>query len=277
MARYPDAVWKPVDRYKPGGTSHVPMARANRLVYHTAVSDGTSLFDLFNHPGNPIAHFYLREDGTPEQYCDTDTRSSAVLEGNYDCVTVESWDGGGSKFHGTDGPDWTPEQVETAAQLAAWCHKVHGIPLEHLDSSSPGQGVGWHRLGIDGNFPPGILHGRRPGGEIWSASSGKVCPDDHKIHGVVDDIITRAIEIATGGDMADWEKTPITDDGKTAKQVLSRMDRFMDNEADFRAVVLKAFEDLDAAVAAGAKSTAVREQIKRSRTAIIEKLGGVPL
>jgi hypothetical protein len=277
MPRFPDAVWRPVDRYKPGGSSHVPMVKANRLIFHTAVSDGTSLFDLFNHDGNPIAHGYLREDGTCEQYADTDTRSSAVLEGNYDCITIESWDGGGSKFHGTDGPHFTDAQIESAAQIAAWCNKVHDIPLEHLDSSSPGRGVGWHRLGIDGNFPGGILHGRRPGGELWSTSGGKVCPDDSKIHDVVDRIITRAIEIATGGDMADWEKTPITDDGKTARQILSRLDRFMDNEADFRSVVLQSFEDLDAAVASGAKADVVREQIRGARKRIIERLGGVPL
>jgi hypothetical protein len=277
MPHYPDAVWRPVARYEPGGSSHVAMAKANRLIFHTAVSDGPSLFDLFDTPGNPIAHFYLREDGAVEQYCDTDTRASAVLEGNYDCITVESWDGGPSAFHGTDGPDWTPRQVEAAAQLAAWCSAVHGIPLNALDSSAPGHGVGWHRLGIDGNFPPGILHGRRPGGEVWSTSAGKVCPGDHKIHGVVDDVIVRARQITTGGDMADWQQTPITDDGKTAKQVLARLDRFMDNEADFRAVVLQAFEDLDAAVAGGAKADSVRAQIKTSRQKIIEKLGGVPL
>lgn len=277
MARYPDAVWKPVDRYKPGGSSHVAMPKANRLIFHTAVSSGDSLFALFNTSGNPIAHFYLRKDGTAEQYCDTDTRSSAVLEGNYDCITVESWDGGGDEFHGTDGPNFTPGQIEECAQLAAWCHKVHGIPLEHLDSSAPGRGIGWHRLGIDGNFPPGILHGRRPGTELWSPSGGKVCPGDSKIHDVVDRIITRAKGIATGGDMADWEKTPITDDGKTAKQILGRLDRFMDNEADFRSVVLQSFDDLDAAVANGAKASAVREQITKSRQRIIEKLGGVPL
>jgi hypothetical protein len=202
MARFPGAVWKPVDRYKPGGSSHQAITGPNRLVFHTAVSSGSSLFDLFNQPGNPIAHFYVREDGTVEQYCDTDTRSSAVLDGNYDCVTVESWDGGPSAFHGTDGPDWTPAQVEACAEIAVWCNKVHGIPFTVLDDSRPGRGIGWHRLGIDGNFPGGILHGRRPGAELWSPSAGKSCPGDSKIRGVVDDIVPRAIDIANGDDMS---------------------------------------------------------------------------
>jgi hypothetical protein len=95
--------------------------------------------------------------------------------------------------------------------LAAWCLKVHGIPLAKLDDSSPGHGIGWHRLGIDGNFPAGILHGRRPGGEQWSSSAGKVCPGDSKIRGVVDDIIPRARDIANGDDMSDAQVQDIKD------------------------------------------------------------------
>lgn len=265
MARFPGAVWKPVDRYKPGGSSHVPMATANRLIYHTAVFAGDSLFDLFNVSGNPVAHFYVREDGTVEQYVDTDTRASAVLEGNYDCITVESWDDGAPGGHV---PDWTDAQVDACARIAAWCHTVHGIPMDLLDSSSPGHGVGWHRLGIDGNFPSGLLHGRRSGGELWSTSTGKQCPGDLKIKGVVNAILPLARDLVNGDDMANWEKTEIGQTGKSAEGILARLDRFMDNEADFRAEALKDLEEIEQTVS----DAATKKQIQRLRA----KLEGAP-
>lgn len=233
--RYPPAIWKPVTRYDVGGANHVPMTSPRRLVYHTAVSGSDSLFGLFNTPGNPVAHFYIREDGTVEQYVDTNVRASAVLDGNPDCITVESWDNAGIR-------DWTAAQVESCAQLAAWCNEKHGIPLTRLPSSKPGTtGVGWHRLGIDGNFPqpPGrLLGGRVPGGEEWSTSVGKECPGDPKIHGVVDKILPRAIEIANGDDMSAQDVDAITkavkaDGDKTRKQLTT-----------FRANEVKRYQDL---------------------------------
>jgi len=194
MARYPSAIWKPVERYRPGGSSHQPMPNPGRLCYHTAVSSGDSLFGLFNTPGNAVAHFYIRDDGKVEQYVDTDTRASANLDGNHDTISVESWDAGGN-FR-----KWTDRQVEACAELAAWVHKMHNIPLERCDASPGSRGITWHRKGIDGNFPSGLLSGRKPGDEHWSTSAGKICPFDGKILGIVNDIIPRARALAEG----DW-------------------------------------------------------------------------
>lgn len=194
MAWHPDAIRKPVERYQPGGSVHTPMAAARRLCFHTAVSSGDSLFGLFNTPGNAVAHFYVRDDGKIEQYVNTDTRASANLEGNHDTISVESWDAGGM-FR-----KWTDRQVEACAHLAAWVHKTHGIPLKACDASPGSRGITWHRKGIDGNFPAGLLSGRKAGDEHWSNSTGKICPFDGKIHGIVDDIIPRARQIVEG----DW-------------------------------------------------------------------------
>jgi N-acetylmuramoyl-L-alanine amidase-like protein len=194
VARYPDAIWKPVERYKPGGSSHTPMPNPGRLCYHTAVWSGDSLFALFNTPGNAVAHFYIRDDGKVEQYVDTDTRASANLDGNHDTISVESWDAGGA-FR-----KWTDRQVEACAELAAWVHDKHGIPLDRCDASPGSRGITWHRKGIDGNFPDGLLSGRKPGDEHWSTSTGKECPFDGKILGIVNDIFPRARAIAEG----DW-------------------------------------------------------------------------
>jgi hypothetical protein len=210
MARYQPAIWKPVDRYKPGGSNHTPMPNPGRLCFHTAVSSGDSLFGLFNTPGNAVAHFYIRQDGKVEQYVDTDTRASANLDGNADTISVESWDGGAP---GGVVPDWTPAQVEAAAKLAAWVHDTHNIPLDPCDAHPGSRGVTWHRKGIDGNFPAGLLSGRKTGDEHWSNATGKICPGDKKIHGMVDKIIPRAKAILIQGDdmQQSDDLTPVDD------------------------------------------------------------------
>lgn len=238
--RYPRAIWKPVTRYDVGGANHVPMAAFRRLVLHTAVFDGDSLFDLFNISGNPVAHFYVREDGTVEQYVDTGIRASAVLDGNPDSITVESWDGYPTHFKAGQPPKWTPAQVDALVNLARWCNEVHGIPLQQLPNSRPGtQGVGWHRQGCDGNFPTeGILAGRVAGGESWSPSFGKGCPGDNRIQQVVNEIIPRAKD---GDDMALNDQV---NDEHTVKQVLNRLDRFIDNSVSRDQQMLAALDEI---------------------------------
>lgn len=196
--KYPNATWKPVSRYLSGGASASTMTEHNRLVLHTAVTSADSLYPTMSVPGTATSHFYVDGAGKVEQYVDTSIRSSANLDGNHDCITVETWDGYPA-WSGSNVPDWTPEQVASLAELAAWVHNVHDIPLTQLPSSLPGtRGIGWHRLGIDGNFPVGLLSGRKSGGEVWSSSTGKVCPGDRRIIQTVNVIIPRAIELTKG-------------------------------------------------------------------------------
>jgi hypothetical protein len=182
MSKYPAAVQRPVDRYQ-SGDLHVAMT-ARRVVAHTAVSaDTPSMHSFFNVSGRATPHFYFGRDGECEQYINTGFRSSAVLDGNHDCITFESWDGFPGEWSGGMAPPWTDAQVDAIAHLCAWCNTEHGIPLVQLPSSRPGtEGIGWHRQGIDGNFPSsGLLSGRVDGGEHWSESFGKTCPTDRRI------------------------------------------------------------------------------------------------
>lgn len=261
MARYPDAIWKPVERYKPGGSSTVPM-KPRRLILHTAVSSSDSLYGSMSTPGTATSHFYVRMDGKMEQYVDTAQTASAVLEGNHDCITVESWDDAGKVKH------WTDAQVESIAKLAAWCKKTHGIPLEALDSSETGRwGIGWHRLGIDGDFPPGILHGRRPGTELWSPSRGKECPYDGKIHGTVDLIIPRAIEIANGDDMSAADVKAIN--AHTTKQVTRAVKAVNARAKGTREALAKLRADVDAAASVDEVKQIVADQISNIEATIV--------
>lgn len=195
MPWYPKAIRKEITKHR------TPMAAYRRLILHTAVSSSASLFS-WHQKVSHCSHFYLRHDGVWEQYVDTRLRAPNQQDGNADSISVESQDMGGPfpSWSGSNVPAWTAKQVEAIAELAVWLNTTHGIPLVQLPSSKPGtRGIGWHRQGIDGNFPGGILAGRVSGGETWSGP-GKVCPGDRRIK-QVPAIVARAKQIVEGDDM----------------------------------------------------------------------------
>jgi len=180
MAIYPGAVKKLVPRTFKRATER------NRINLHTAVSNSASLYPMFS-KGGACSHFYVREDGTVEQYIDTDRYSAADLEGNDATVSIETWDG----YNGRPGwqpPPWTPAQVVALVALCRWICATHDIPVRLASDAKIGassRGISWHRLGCDGNFPnlPDPRAGRlqRGGGMHYSTAWGKVCPGDARI------------------------------------------------------------------------------------------------
>lgn len=191
MPIFPNADFRPVKRFKPGESLHIESRGQRRVVLHTAVSNKSSLFSDMNVAGTETSHFYIDPHGKVEQYVDTAIRSSANFEGNHDCLTIESWDGFGERWHkGDPVPGWNDDQLDGLITLVAWLCMTHDIPAQKVASSLPGtRGIGWHRIGIDGNFPRGVLGGRVRDGEHWSRSTGKLCPGDAKIRQVVKTII----------------------------------------------------------------------------------------
>lgn len=192
MARFPGAIWKPITADK----DRQRLTAYNRMNLHIAVSEAASLHSYFNQRGIPDSHFYVRRDGTVEQYVDTNLRAFADLEGNDATLSVET--------QGMGDGTWTAQQCEALAQLFAWAVKTHGIARKIATSSAPGEasrGMSWHRLGIDGNFPalPSIRAGRlqRGGGMHYSTSTGKACPGDDRIP-QVPKIFARAVAILGG-------------------------------------------------------------------------------
>lgn len=230
MAIYPRGNFKPVTRYKPGGSSHRESPGQRRVILHTAVTNAESLFSSMNKDGTPTSHFYVSREGVVEQYIDTDVRSTANLEGNHDCLTIETWDGFGKIWRDGDPvPPWNDDQVAALVDLVAWLCQTHDIPVQQLKSSMAGtRGIGWHRQGIDGNFPRGLLGGRVRGGEEWSSSGGKVCPGDARIRQVVKEIIPGAAEVLanpkgrirsmTGGVGREVPKGPLVSLHRTRQQ-----------------------------------------------------------
>jgi hypothetical protein len=188
VAWFPGAIRKEITRHR------TPRTRDRGICNHIAVSEAASLFNYFNQPGNPTSHFYVRYDGDVEQYVDTQFRAPANLKGNPTMISIETQ---GGKIAGQK---WTAAQLETLAQIAAWCHQVHGIPLQAMPNSRPESiGIGYHRLGID--------PWRVPDGELWSMSYGKTCPEEQRI-AQQPYIITRARVIAAG---TPEEDMPMTD------------------------------------------------------------------
>lgn len=263
MPWYGKAIKKPVERYQPGGSVHQSMSNPARLCLHTAVSSGDSLFTLFNTPGNAVAHFYVRHDGKIEQYVSTDVRASANLEGNHNTISVESWDDAGRR------ETWTAAQVEACAELAAWVHETHGIPLQACDASPGSRGVTWHRKGIDGNFPAGLLSGRKAGDERWSSSFGKVCPFDGKIRGTVNDIIPRARQIVEG----DW--FDMATKAELREVVAAEVDPLRNALAEFRDNEFARDQEQLAllnAIADGVSNTATKAELDKAREGLATRI-----
>jgi len=193
MAIFPGAINKPITASK--GRQRLTLY--HRLNLHVAVSEAASLHDLFNRSGQVDSHFYVRRDGTVEQYVDTDWRAFADLDGNDATISVETQGG----VNNPDSEPWTTAQLEALAQLYAWVVRTHGIAHKvatssHADERS--RGLSWHRLGIDGNFPalPDPRAGRiqRGGGLRYSSAAGKICPGAGKIY-QIPEIFERSAQI----------------------------------------------------------------------------------
>lgn len=173
MGWYPGAVKKPISiNY----TKRVTTKTC--VILHTSASLSSSLHGWFsNQSAKASSHFYIRMDGVVEQYLDTKHISWANASANSRSVTIET--------EGLGNEKWTPAQLESIKKVLKWSCAEHNIPVRQMNSSAASEkGIGWHRLGIDGNFPSsGILRGRnqRGTGEVWSSSRGKVCPGSLRI------------------------------------------------------------------------------------------------
>lgn len=157
------------------------------LVLHISAGNSASLYSFFSNIRYAGSHFHVARDGTIEQYAGTGARSAADRSSRR-TISVET--------QGTWGP-WTKDQIRGLAEIFAYVHIEHGIPLRLMTSSKTSQhGLGWHRLGVNGNFPPGRYGGRlqRGGGELWSGSTGKACPTPPCID-QLDDVLQLAKEI----------------------------------------------------------------------------------
>jgi len=155
VAIYPGAVVKLIPR-------HNRPLNPSQLILHTAVSGTSSLYGYFSRADTDVcSHFYVREDGTVEQYVDTRFQAPANRNANASAISVETWDDGRPNT-----TPWTARQVIALVALALWCHHVHGVPLR-LCASPTSPGVGWHS---QWGAP-----------SAWTPAAGKTCPGPARI------------------------------------------------------------------------------------------------
>jgi hypothetical protein len=152
-----------------------PQIVPTQLIFHSAVSKGESLFDFFNHELVVLeSHLYVQEDGDAEQYIDSNVQADANYKANPRALSVESWDDGDP-----DTVPWTPKQMRRLADIAAWAHLEHDIPLVRAPA--------WNLPGMGGHTDY----------KKWSNVSGKTCPGLAR-RGQVDTIIAMGQAIVDG-------------------------------------------------------------------------------
>lgn len=142
MAIYRKAIQKPI---KPG-PSDPRLDVVVGTVGHVAVSEASSLYNWFNGPSGGVeSHFYIRYDGTVEQYRDTAYEADAQGLGN-------SWVIGNQRFgyvsyetEGMGSGRWTTAQLDSIKALITWVNQTHGSPWQKTPAYH-GRGHGYHSL-----------------------------------------------------------------------------------------------------------------------------------
>lgn len=190
MSRYPSCTWKPII-----GTSTSTLTQ-DILCLHTCVGYLRSTWDYFNRTDVGVySHICIGGiwgsdigydlDGVGWQMADTAYRAAANLNGNGRVISVETADNAALPIAA-----WTPKQCDRIVAIMVDAHLLDGIPLTLIPDTLPGRrGIAYHRQGID--------PWRVPDGELWSSSTGKICPGDARI-AQIPGLISRARAIVAG-------------------------------------------------------------------------------
>jgi hypothetical protein len=225
MAIYRDAIQKPIP---PGDND--PQINAVGMVYHVRDGEGDSLHDYFDGPSGGVeSHFYIRYDGTVEQYRDTRFEADANLDGNSfiyrdrlcGLLSVET--------EGYAGGVWTDEQIASLKALTRWVHDRHDVPYQ-VCPVWDAPGFGYHVMwGAPSHWTPEV----------------KSCPGPRRIE-QFHQIIIPWLEAGAPDEEDDMALTDKVNDDHTVKQVLNRMDRFITHSADRDRRLLAAVKGIDA-------------------------------
>ena len=174
MSKYwmPGAVRKPLTRNYTNQNRKV----TNAVILHVAVSESATLQGWFNNPqARASSHFYVRRDGTIEQYIAINLISWAGVQSDKRAISVETQGMG----HGA----WTPQQVSAIQRIIRYCQSVYpSIPSRVMKSSKASEtGIGWHALGVPATQTQKLRRVSQTGGELWSGAVGKICPGPDRI------------------------------------------------------------------------------------------------
>lgn len=169
---FPGAVRKPLAH----NFTNKVRKTTNAVVLHVAVSESATLHGWFNNPrARASSHFYVRRDGTVEQYIPVDKISWAGVKSDQRAVSIET--------QGMGTGEWTYAQLDAMAAIITWCRtKYPNISVREMGTSKRSEtGIGYHRLGVPGSQTQKLLGRSLTGGELWSGAVGKICPGFERI------------------------------------------------------------------------------------------------
>jgi hypothetical protein len=129
------ASWRPIPvNFTAGGQSSV-----RGVVVHIMAGTLAGTDSWFRNPkAQASSHFGTGKAGALYQWVDTKDRAWAQAGGNRDWLSVEN--------EGQGGDTLTDAQVTRCAEVLAWAHKVHGVPLQ-LASGTADKGLAYHGMG----------------------------------------------------------------------------------------------------------------------------------
>lgn len=158
MAICPFTEWRPLPENKTA--DHIDPRVA---ILHTAVSNARSLWSFFNSPGENLeTHFYVRSDGTAEQYLDTDRQADGNRDANDFAVSVENQDNAASPI-----VPMTDAQLAMNIRIFSWLSDVHPKIKRQRCDRWDGSGYGYHTMwGAPSHWTPVV---------------GKTCPSPSRI------------------------------------------------------------------------------------------------
>lgn len=115
-----------------------PRIDARAAILHVDAGGASSLYDYFRYRSGGIeSHFFIKWDGTIEQYRDTAFQADANLDANDFAISIET--------QGFANGKWTKAQLASIKRLLRWLHAEHDIPFRKIQHWN-GSGVGYHTL-----------------------------------------------------------------------------------------------------------------------------------
>lgn len=135
MAVMPGAVWRGNCANNSGPRNMTPIG----VVLHVNDGPNVSLWAWVNSPTSDMSTtFQVLQDGTIEQYLDTDLVEWCQADGNRAYLSIEC--------PTYPGEPMTAAQVAACGRIMAFVHGLYGIPL--VLGERPGDsGLGWHGMG----------------------------------------------------------------------------------------------------------------------------------
>lgn len=200
MALFPGALWRPIPE-----AADQPPVRITQVIMHVRAGLGDSLYGLWTSEGNGLeSHFYVRFDGTVEQYVDTSHSADANYSANL------RPDGTGAMSIETEGLEagvWTAEQLVSLLALARWANVTHGVPMV-VCPGPDAPGVGYHVMfGAPGPWTPRAKSCPGPGRVdqfVTTIMPALIEGDDMPLTDADKKLMTEAVRDGTNAAMSAW-------------------------------------------------------------------------